>query len=123
MIRWLFIFLTIAVFVLAILLLGKNEVASLKPWVSASPTSSEARRYEVTYHDGVFSPTHLRIRQGDSVLFKNEGSAAIALTGEHLELGAIASGQSSAHIFVEAGVFTYHNAYHETESGTITVEP
>src|SRR3989338_7029380 len=45
-----------------------NIVSSLEP----TPDVRQPRVYTVSYRNGVFSPTNLRIHAGDTVRFKNE---------------------------------------------------
>ena len=97
-----------------------NIVSSVGPTPVAQP-----RVYTVSYRNGVFSPTNLRIHAGDTVRFKNEGIFAIRIVGDDLvgfdSIGDVPQGSFFAFTFAAKGIFSYHNSSSSDESATIIV--
>lgn len=98
------------------------------------PTIIEARQpriYTVSYRNGVFSPTNLRIRSGDTVRFKNEGFLPIRVASDphpdHNNLvgfdsiGDIPQGSFFSFTFAAKGIFGYHSDRDTNKNGTIIV--
>ncbi len=128
---WILIILMLVLFGLAVSMLGRSQNTS-----SDLPTTSETvpaetkqpRIYTVSYKSGVFSPTNLRIRAGDTVRFKNEAIFPIRIvSGPDSSLvgfdsvGDIPQGSYFAFTFAAKGIFDYHNDRNIKETGTIIV--
>jgi len=93
---------------------------------SVGPTPvTQPRVYTVSYRNGVFSPTNLRIHAGDTVRFKNEGIFPIRIIGDDLvgfdSIGDVPQGSFFAFTFAAKGIFSYHNEKSPDESATIIV--
>lgn len=85
----------------------------------------QPRVYTVSYRNGVFSPTNLRIHAGDTVRFKNEGIFPIRVIGDDLigfdSVGDIPQGSFFSFTFAAKGIFSYHNDKNSDETATIIV--
>lgn len=127
---WALILLVLALIVVAVLVL---KPAATDPALAPSPSASafpQARIYTVTYRYGVFSPTNLRIRTGDTVRFRNDGAEPIRIVAdpsggrsvpEFDSIGRVQPGGYFSYTFATAGVFAYHNEQDGTEAGVIMV--
>ena len=101
--------------------------------VSRPNESRPARLYTVYYNTGVFSPTNLRIHNGDSVKFQNDGDQPIHITSDSTgsvpdligfdSVGDIPARGSFTYTFSKTGTFGYHNLKNKTERGTVIVRP
>ena len=121
-----FVLAVLLIFTGAVLLFGDHDAALIANWEAQLQQQTlsagrEARQYIVVYTNGVFSPTNLRIRQGDSVTFRNESTATLSI-GE-FSSSDVPSRGVFIHVFSAAGVYSYTNFYHHEERGTITVQP
>lgn len=85
----------------------------------------QPRVYTISYRNGVFSPTNLRIHAGDTVRFKNESIFSVKIVGDDLvgfdSVGDVPQGSFFAFTFAAKGIFGYHNEKSSDESGTIIV--
>jgi plastocyanin len=124
------IVIVLILMVVAVLLLnpGVGDVA-LGPSPSASDVPP-SRVYTVSYRFGVFSPTNLRIRIGDTVRFRNESGGSVRFVAdpsggrsvpEFDSIGKVEPGGYFSYTFATAGVFAYHNEQDGTEAGVIIV--
>ena len=130
-IMWLAIILLVVAFIAAVLIFNNDNPGATGSW-QAKTTLRERppRLYTVSYVNGIFSPTNLRVRVDDSVAFRNKSSATIKIIpdAEDAEIvGFTASGDLVpnavfTHLFLSAGVFNYANANSPGEQGTVTVE-
>ena len=93
--------------------------------VGPTPDAIQPRVYTVSYRNGVFSPTNLRIHAGDTVRFKNESIFPIRIVGDDLvgfdSIGDVPQGSFFAFTFAAKGIFSYHNDKNSEESATIIV--
>ncbi|MEK7501116.1 MAG: cupredoxin domain-containing protein [Patescibacteria group bacterium] len=106
-----------------------NRLGSPEPVNVARPAGSEA---VVTYTDSGYSPAEVRVKAGTKVIFENQSAdlmwPASAVHPTHLELpgfdalSGVATGQSYAFTFSQAGTWRYHNHLRPTHSGTVIVE-
>src|SRR3990167_5200538 len=104
-----------------------NIGSSLEP----TPDVRQPRVYTVSYRNGVFSPTNLRIHAGDTVRFKNESIFPIrVITDPHPEhnglvgfdsISDIPQGSFFSFTFAARGIFGYHNEKSPDESATIII--
>lgn len=124
------IVIVLLLMVVAVLLLnpGGGQVAP-GPLPSASDVPP-SRIYTVSYRFGVFSPTNLRIRIGDTVRFRNESDSPVRIvadpsggkkTPEFDSIGKVEPSGYFSYTFATAGVFAYHNDQDGTEAGVIIV--
>ncbi len=133
---WLLIIITLILLALAVSFFGSRSSVDGSAFSSGvSPvTPSETRQprlYTVSYKGGVFSPTNLRIRAGDTVRFRNDSLFSIhVITDPHPEhnglvgldsVGDIPQGSYFAFTFAAKGIFGYHNEKNVNETGTIMV--
>lgn len=128
---WIFIILILGLFVVSVMFFTRGQVVELpdkKTTLSVlnSPDiDRDFRVYTVSYKNGVFSPTNLRIRMGDTVRFKNDGILPIRIISESLpgfdSIGAIPRGGVFSYTFSSRGIFQYHNGRNEDEMGTVIV--
>ena len=127
---WLLIVLALVVLGFAVNFLNKDNdlSASLSPSISPTVTpleSHQLRLYTISYKNGVFSPTNLRIHAGDTVRFKNEGIFPIHIVSDEIvgfdSVGDVPQGSYFAFTFAAKGIFSYHNIKDTSETGTIIV--
>lgn len=83
-----------------------------------------ADAYEVEIEDSAFAPADLTIQVGESITFTNKDSSVHTATAVHGEFntGSIEADESVTITFEEAGSFDYYCFFHESMTGTITVE-
>lgn len=117
----------------AVKMLGKSSdlVSRLPTTPSVSEEIRQPRFYNVSYRNGVFSPTNLRIKAGDTVRFKNEGFFSIHVASDPNStnnklpgfdsVGDIPQGSYFSYTFAEKGIFDYYNIKKPEERGTIIV--
>ena len=126
---WFLIILTLTLLVFAVSIF-RQPVISGAPGNNGSsagliPDVRQPRVYTVSYKNGVFSPTNLRIHAGDTVRFKNESIFAIRIVGDDLagfdSIGDVPQGSFFAFTFAAKGIFGYHNEKSPNESATIIV--
>jgi len=128
---WLLIVVLLISLGLAVNILGKpggGGISDATPSISgtSAPTATlQPRVYSVSYKNGVFSPTNLRIHAGDTVRFKNEGLFGIRILSESYvgfdSIGDIPQGSYFSLTFAAKGIFDYHNDKNPEEAGTIIV--
>lgn len=130
---WILILLVLALMSLAVrhFSQGVNQEDSMAQISNRASPSRSPRDYSIFYNGGVFSPTNLRIHQGDTVKFKNDSPEPIWIISdphpEHNILlslnsqGEVAPESDYAYLFSQAGIFRYHNEKNPNETGTIIV--
>ena len=110
---WLLIVVLLISLGLAVSMLGKTQYSGgVNPIPSKEPSPTETREpriYTVSYKNGVFSPTNLRIHAGDTVRFKNEGIFGIRILSEAYigfdSIGDIPQGSYFSFTFAAKGIF------------------
>lgn len=132
---WLLIVLVLVLLVLAVSIFKQPIISDTSGHIGSSleptPSSTQPRIYAISYKNGVFSPTNLRIKAGDTVRFKNEGVFPIKVVSDphpdHNSLvgfdsmGDVPQGSFFAFTFAARGIFGYHNEKSPNESATIIV--
>ncbi|OGN02831.1 MAG: hypothetical protein A2651_01585 [Candidatus Yanofskybacteria bacterium RIFCSPHIGHO2_01_FULL_42_12] len=126
---WLLIVLVLVLLVFAVSIFRRPTIpgtsGNIGTSVEPTPETRQPRVYTVSYRNGVFSPTNLRIHAGDTVRFKNEGIFAIRIIGDDLvgfdSIGDVPQGSFFAFTFAAKGIFSYHNEKSVDEIGTIMV--
>lgn len=128
---WMLIILMLVLFGLAVSMLGKSQNIGadlLTPTETVSAEIKPSRIYTISYKSGVFSPTNLRIRAGDTVRFKNESIFPIRIVSGPDSIlvgldsiGDIPQGSYFSFTFAAKGIFDYHNDRNQKEIGTIIV--
>lgn len=126
---WLLIVVLLISLGLAVSILGEPQgISNITPSVTGEPTPTatlQPRVYSVSYKNGVFSPTNLRIHAGDTVRFKNEGLFGIRILSESYvgfdSIGDIPQGSYFSLTFAAKGTFDYHNYKNTEEKGTVIV--
>lgn len=126
---WLLIVLVLALLAFAVSMFRQPAVSDTSGNIGSSleptPEARQPRVYTVSYRNGVFSPTNLRVHAGDTVRFKNEGIFSIRIVGDDLvgfdSVGDMPQGSFFTFTFAARGIFSYHNYRNPDESGTIIV--
>lgn len=126
---WLLIVVLLVLLGLAVSILGDPQgLGGPIPTISNEPAPTETRQpriYTVSYKNGVFSPTNLRIHAGDTVRFKNEGLFSLRILSDSYlgfdSVGEIPQGSFFSFTFAAKGIFDYHNNGNAEEKGTIIV--
>jgi len=127
---WVFIILILGLFVVSVMFFTKGQEFKLADRDSTLSTMDQkderdSRVYTVTYKNGVFSPTNLRIHMGDTVRFKNDDIFSIYIYSESLpgfdSVGTIPRGGVFSYTFSSRGIFQYYNERNEDEAGTVIV--
>lgn len=102
-----------------------NATGSFGSSIEPMPDVRQPRVYTVSYRNGLFSPTNLRIHAGDTVRFKNEGIFPIRIVGDDLvgfdSVGDVPQGSFFSFTFAAKGIFGYHNNKSPDETATIIV--
>jgi plastocyanin len=127
---WIFIILILGLFVVSVMFFTQGQEFEMADRDSTLSTMSQsgdrsARMYTVTYKNGVFSPTNLRIHMGDTVRFKNDDLFSIHIISENLpgfdSVGTIPRGGVFSYTFSSRGIFQYYNERNSDEAGTVIV--
>src|SRR3989344_1035381 len=126
---WLLIVVLLVLMGLAVSILGDSQgLGGAVPAISEEHTPTETRQpriYTVSYKNGVFSPTNLRIHAGDTVRFKNESLFSLRiLSDSYLGFDSVCEvpqGSFFSFTFAAKGIFDYHNYSNAEEKGTIIV--
>ena len=126
---WLLIVVLLVLLGLAVSILGDSKgLGGPIPTISEEPAPVETRQpriYTVSYKNGVFSPTNLRIHAGDTVRFKNEGLFSLRILSDSYlgfdSVGEVPQGSFFSFTFAAKGIFDYHNNSNAEEKGTIIV--
>ncbi len=127
---WVFIILILGLFVVSVMFFTKGQEFKLADRDSTLSTMDQkderdSRVYTVTYKNGVFSPTNLRIHLGDTVRFKNDDIFSIYIYSESLpgfdSVGTIPRGGVFSYTFSSRGIFQYYNERNADEVGTVIV--
>ena len=128
---WLLIIVTLILLAVAVNVFGSRQVDQVG--IVTSPTASPIdvippRIYTVSYRNGVFSPTNLRIHAGDTVRFRNDALLPIHITADadtklagFDSVGDVPQSSYFAFTFAAKGVFGYHNTRDAKQAGTIIV--
>lgn len=129
---WILIVLLLVLLSVAVLYFGRNVNYQPASAIGGNGSAIRSpRTYSIFYSGGVFSPTNLRIHNGDTVKFQNNGFLAIRIapdTANDLEngvgfsnIGEIQPKNSFSYTFSSAGIFNYHNEKNPNEAGAIII--
>ncbi|TSC91906.1 MAG: hypothetical protein CEN90_21 [Parcubacteria group bacterium Licking1014_17] len=123
---WVFIVIVLALFIAAVAVFSRAQKGypPAGGTESSSPTGT-ARDYTVTYANRVFSPTTIRVKPGDTVVFVNLSSSNIKILSNDTALlmsGDIPAQGKYMVKFINEGIFHYTNALESSESGIIVVK-
>ncbi len=132
---WLLIILMLFLLASAVSIFGKKESGDLAlgtpdPSETISPADTILPRiYTISYSNGVFSPTNLRIHAGDTVRFKNDSFFPIHVASDPDQnvlpgfdsVGDIPQSSYFSFTFAAKGIFGYYNKNSPYEKGTIIV--
>ncbi|MBI2057622.1 MAG: hypothetical protein HYT63_01405 [Candidatus Yanofskybacteria bacterium] len=129
---WILVILLLILLSVAITYFGGSSPDSASSSTGSNISSRPSRTYSIFYSGGVFSPTNLRIHQGDSVQFQNKSLFPIKITSQSSvknkeSLGfqttkEILPDQGFDYTFQTAGVFDYYNERNPNEAGTIIIK-
>lgn len=106
-------------------ILSKNS--SYAPASSNSNPSSISNpdKNTVEIQNFAFVPTELTISVGDTVTWENKDSASHTIlsdSGTEISSGSLSMGQTYAHTFNAAGIFSYHCSIHPSMKAKIIVQ-
>ena len=97
---------------------------------STLPEKTET--HSITYRNGVFSPSAITIKAGETVVFQNEDSSSLWVASDphpiHTDLlgfdarRGMNQGETYSFTFIQKGAFGYHNHLSPGARGTIVVE-
>jgi plastocyanin len=127
---WVLIILMFVILAGSVRMLGESRDLTSNIPTMTPQSSREPRFYTISYKSGVFSPTNLRIRAGDTVRFKNESFFSIRVLSDVQaagqipifdSVGDIPQGSYFSYTFAEKGIFGYHNDKNPEEQGMIIV--
>jgi len=126
---WLLIVLVLVLLAFSVNMFKQPTVPDTSGNIGSSPEPTpdvrQPRVYTISYRNGVFSPTNLRIHAGDTVRFKNESVFPIRIVGDDLvgfdSVGDVPQGSFFSFTFAAKGIFSYHNDKNPKESATIIV--
>lgn len=129
---WLLILLVLGLLAVAVGYFGNGRAPELETAAVGQEEERKlpSRTYTVTYKFGVFSPTNLRIRVGDTVTFKNKDSGGIHIIAsanpqtdrpEFDSIGEVPTDSSFSYTFINEGVFAYHDVDDDRKAGVIIV--
>jgi len=95
---------------------------------STDTTGSEGLgiKTDVEIKDFTFNPGTTTIPAGTTVIWTNNDSTdhtVESTSGNELDSGIIAPGETFAHIFNDPGTYEYHCSLHTTMVGSIVVKP
>ena len=129
---WLLIILVVGLLAFAVGHFGDGNNADIQTANTGEQTERRApsRTYTVTYRFGVFSPTNLRIKAGDTVTFRNNDSGAVHIIAninprtnrpEFDSVGEVPTDSSFSYTFINEGIFAYYDADDDRKAGVIIV--
>ncbi|MEK7125107.1 MAG: hypothetical protein AAB864_01800 [Patescibacteria group bacterium] len=128
---WLLIVATMILLAVSVNVFGdrQSDLGGIGGTPSTSPVETlPPRLYTVSYRNGVFSPTNLRIHIGDTVRFRNDALLPIRIVVDadtklagFDSVGDIPQNSYFAFTFSVKGVFGYHNVRDLKQAGTIIV--
>lgn len=88
-------------------------------------TERAPRIYSVSYKNGTFSPTNIRIRAGDTVRFENHSLFGIRVVSDDLvgfdSIGPVPAGGVFTYTFTARGIFIYFNEKEPEQVGKVIV--
>lgn len=121
---WLLIILMLLAFTAAVLFFSRN--ADYEPVVSQTRADERAPRvYSVFYKNETFSPTNIRVREGDTVRFENDSLFGVRIVSDDLagfdSVGPIPPGGVFTYTFAASGIYSYHNEKNEDQLGKVIV--
>src|SRR3989338_2918231 len=91
----------------------------------ASGDASQPQTYTAEISNFAFSPSEIRIKAGDTVVWTNKDSARHTITsdsGSELSSALLSDGESYSHTFSTLGTFNYHCSLHPYMKAKIIVE-
>ncbi len=101
-----------------------TEVTPVSPPAQTSTPTTAPQSVSVSIKNFVFSPATLSVKAGAKVTWTNNDSVAHTVTsdsGNLLNSGTIAPGQSWSFTFTSAGTASYHCAFHPNMKASISV--
>lgn len=103
----------------------KNSLSKANTRTPVTERDSYQKTYNVNISNFAFSPSELRIKEGDSVVWTNKDSVAHTVTsdfGSELDSTFLSNGQTYSHTFSDKGTFEYHCTPHLQMKAKIIVE-
>lgn len=108
-----------------------TPVPASTPTPAKSSSTPAKKTHAVDIKDFAFTPSELKIKTGDSVIFtQRDGTIHTVDTDPHpqhtqllgFDSGSLSQGQSYTHTFTKAGTFSYHCSPHPNMTAKIVVE-
>ena len=95
------------------------------PPASSTPTPAAAKTVPVSIANFAYSPSEVRIKAGDKVVWTNNDLAGHTVTVTSAGLfdsKTLGQGKTFEHTFTAKGTFTYRCTLHPSMTGTVIVE-
>lgn len=126
---WLIIVLLLAALSISVTFFSRGNRYDLSALAGQPQPTKEAERapriYTVSYKNGTFSPTNIRIKAGDTVRFENHGLFGIRILSDDLtgfdSIGPVPAGGVFTYTFTSRGIFTYFNEKESEQTGKVIV--
>ncbi|MBI2046845.1 cupredoxin family copper-binding protein [Candidatus Pacearchaeota archaeon] len=104
---------------------GASGTSGAEQNITASISPRTPQTYSINIENFAFSPSEIRIKAGDTIVWTNKDSVSHTVTSDsasELSSGFLSRGESYSHKFNTAGTFNYHCAPHPYMKGKIIVE-
>jgi plastocyanin len=88
-------------------------------------TTAGASGNSIVIENTAFSPAQLEISAGSTVTISNKDAGSHTWTADDDDGGfdeALGGGDSTTHVFADAGTYPYHCEIHSSMKGTVVVE-
>ena len=101
-----------------------KETIKAQPRVSTSNNNQPSSANMVTINSFKFFPSEVKVKSGETVIWKNEDSAAHTVEFDKgtFTSDELAKGDMVSFKFDKTGTFTYHCGIHQSMQGTVLVE-
>jgi plastocyanin len=118
------VFLTVAVLVGAVVMIGGCASYSAPSPTPASAQTSTASQNNIAMKGLAFNPASLTIVKGAKVTWTNDDSTTHTVTSDTgaFDSGNLSPSNTFTHQFNDAGTFPYHCTIHPFMKGTISVQ-
>lgn len=126
---WLIIIFLLTVLSVSITFFNRGNKYDLSVLAGPSQPAKNQERapriYTVSYKSGIFSPTNIRVRAGDTVRFENHSLFGIRVLSDDLtgfdSIGPVPAGGVFTYTFTVRGIFSYFNEKEPEQLGKVVV--
>ena len=104
---------------------GTSRTSGTEQNITASILPRTPQTYSINIANFAFSPSEIRIKAGDTIVWTNKDSASHTVTSDsasELNSGFLGGGESYSHTFNTAGTFNYHCTPHPYMKAKVIVE-